>query len=42
MKNVFLMQYANHHFHFTPLSCHNKESFFKQNFLSLPSLEFDI
>ena len=42
MKNVFLTQYANHHFHFTPLSCHNKESFLNQNFLSLPSLEFDI
>ena len=42
MKNVFLMQYANHHFHFIPLSCHNKDGFLKQNFLSLPSLDFDI
>ena len=23
----FLMQYANHHFHFIPLSCHNKDGF---------------
>ena len=42
MKNVSLMQYANRLFHFIPLSCHNKESFFNQNFLSLPSLDFDI
>jgi len=41
MKNVSLMQYANHHFHFISLSCHNKESFLKQIFLSLLSLEFD-
>ena len=41
MKNVFLMQYANHHFPFIPLSCHNKDVFLKQNFLSLLSLEFD-
>jgi hypothetical protein len=37
----FLMQYANRHFYFIPLSCHNKESFLKQIFLSLLSLEFD-
>ena len=41
MRNVFLMQYANHHFHVIPLSCHNKDGFLKQNFLSLLSLEFD-
>jgi len=41
MKNVFLMQYANHHFYFILLSCHNKDGFLKQNFLSLLSLEFD-
>ena len=41
MKNGFVLQYANHHFHFIPLSCHNKGSFLKQNFLSLLSLEFD-
>ena len=37
----FLMQYANRLFHFISLSCHNKDGFFKQNFLSLLSLEFD-
>lgn len=41
-EKLFLMQYANRHFHFIPLSCHNKESFLNQNFLSLPSLDFDI
>ena len=42
MKNVFLMQYANHHFHFIPLACHNKESFLKQIFLSLLSSRFGL
>ena len=41
-EKCFLMQYANHHFHFIPLSCHNKESSLNQNFLSLLSLDFDI